>query len=96
MGRRKGGYRRKSRKLMRKNVRDKGKVRLSAYFARYKAGDRVALCAEPAVQQGIYHLRFHGKVGTVVAQQGQCYAVAITDGGKPKTLVVHPVHLKKV
>jgi large subunit ribosomal protein L21e len=96
MGKRKGGYRRKTRKLMRKNVRQKGKVKLSAYFARYQEGDKVALRTEPAVQGGIYHLRFHGKIGTVTGKQGTCYTVAITDGGKAKTVIVHPVHLRKV
>ncbi len=95
MGKRKGGYRRRTRNLMRKNVRAKGKIRLSSYFASYKKGDKVALFAEPAVQGGIYHLRFHGKVGTVKSQQGECYNVAIMDGGKAKTVLVHPVHLKR-
>lgn len=95
MGRRKGGYRRKTRHLMRKNVRDKGKINLAAYFASYKDGDKVALVAEPGVQDGIYHLRFHGKVGTIVRKQGACYHVAIHDGGKAKTVLVHPVHLQK-
>jgi large subunit ribosomal protein L21e len=96
MGKRKGGYRRRTRNLMRKNARAKGKVRLSSYFASYKTGDKVALFAEPAVQDGIYNLRFHGKVGTVVGKQGECYNVEIRDGGKQKTVIVHPVHLKKV
>ncbi len=96
MGKRKGGYRRRTRHLMRKNVRAKGKIRLASYFASYKTGDKVALFAEPAVQGGIYHLRFHGKVGKVVGKQGSCYNVEILDGGKQKTVIVHPVHLKKV
>ncbi len=82
--------------MMRKDARAKGKIRLASYFAKYKPGDKVALFAEPAVQEGIYHLRFHGKVGTVTGTQGRCYTVAILDGGKEKTLLVHPVHLKKV
>lgn len=94
MGKRKGGYRRKTRKLMRKNVRNKGKISLADWFATYKQGDKVALCAEPGVQDGIYNLRFHGKVGTIVGQQGRCYHVAIMDGGKAKTVIVHPVHLQ--
>jgi large subunit ribosomal protein L21e len=96
MGKRKGGYRRKTRKLMRKNVRTRGKISLTDYFARYKEGDKVALCTEPAVQGGIYHLRFHGKAGTVIGKQGECYQVAIVDGGKPKTVIVHPVHLQRI
>lgn len=95
MGKRKGGYRRKTRRLMCKNVRDKGKIRLADYFANYKTGDHVQLKAEPAVQDGIYHLRFHGKVGTVKGMQGTCYQVQIKDGNKAKTVIVHPIHLKR-
>ncbi len=28
-------------------------------------------------------------------QKGKCYEVLIIDRGKQKTLIVHPVHLKK-
>lgn len=93
MGKRKGGYRRKTRKLMRKDTGTKGKISLADWFATYKQGDKVSLCAEPGVQDGIYNLRFHGKVGTIVGQQGRCYHVAIMDGDKAKTVIVHPVHL---
>jgi large subunit ribosomal protein L21e len=80
---------------MTKNARDKGKIRLSAYFASYNEGDKVALIAEPAVQNGNYNPRFHGKVGTIVSRQGECYYVAIKDGNKAKTLIVHPIHLTR-
>lgn len=95
MGKRKGGYRRKTRKLMKKNVRDHGKIRLSSYFAKYNDGDKVTLFAEPAVQDSLYNLRFHGKAGTVIGMQGACYKVAILDGNKPKMVIVHPIHLKR-
>ena len=95
MGRRKGGYRRKTRHLMRKNVRDKGKISLVAYFASYNPGDKVALVAEPGVQGGIFNPRFHGKIGIILSKQGACYNIAIHDGGKAKTVLVHPVHLQK-
>jgi len=95
MGKRKGGYRRKTRHLMTKNARDKGKIRLSAYFAEYKNGDKVALVAEPAVQNGNFNPRFHGSVGTITGKQGECYNVAIKDGNKAKTVIVHPIHLTR-
>ena len=95
MGKRKGGYRRKTRNLMRKNVRNKGKISLTAYFQKYNAGDMVTLFAEPGVQNSLYNLRFHGKVGMVVGQQGDCYKVQIVDGGKQKVIITHPIHLKR-
>ena len=81
---------------MTKHYREKGKISFTKYFADYKEGDKVTLKAEPAVQKGIYHLRFHGKTGIVKGKQGNCYNVEIKDGNKPKVLVVHPVHLARL
>ena len=47
------------------------------------------------MQKGMYHSRFYGKMGVVKGKKGRCYEVMITDGSKQKTLIVHPVHLKK-
>lgn len=96
MGKRKGGPRRKSRQLMRKQPRTKGKISLSKYYAEYKPGEKVVLKAEPAVQQGLFHLRFYGKTGIVVKKQGKCYAIQITDGNTPKIVITHPIHLRRL
>jgi large subunit ribosomal protein L21e len=95
MGRRKGGLKRKTRSLMTKPVRAKGKISLTAYFAKYSPGDRVVLKTEPAVQKGTYFLRFHGRVATVLGKRGDCYELDVPDGGKRKLVIVHPVHLRR-
>ncbi len=59
-------------------------------------GERVVLKAEPSYHKGLYFHRFHGKIGVVKAKKGRYYEVVVRDGGKQKTLIVHPVHLKKV
>ncbi len=96
MAKRIGGPRRKTRGMLMKKRGDKGKVSLTRYLQVLNAGDRVVLKAEPAVHRGQYFRRFHGMIGTVKEQKGSCYFVQITDKTKPKTLIVHPVHLKKV
>lgn len=90
-----GGYRRKTRSKLRKNVRAKGKVAIRNFFQEFSEGDRVNLVAEPGVQRGIFHPRFHGRTGTVTNKQGNSYYVKIKDGNKEKSVLVHPVHLKK-
>ena len=95
MGKRKGGYRRKKRLMFRKEVRKRGKISLTNYLQEFKDGERVHLSIEPAIQNGMYHPRFHGKLGVVQSKQGECYNVKIHDGNKEKTLVVHPIHLKR-
>lgn len=95
MAQRIGGNRRKSRSKMKKNIRTKGKVSIRKYFQKFKEGDKVQLKAEPAVQKGLYFLRFHGKIGNVKGKQGKCYQVEIKDGKKSKTIIVHPTHLQR-
>lgn len=96
MAERKGGSRAGTRQKFRKNYRNKGKISLNRFFSKFEVGERALLKAEPAVQKGLYHGRFHAKAGTVVDKRGDCYGVKIPDGGKYKVLYVHPVHLKKV
>lgn len=96
MANRRGSYRRKTRKLMTKNFRGRGKINFTRYLAEYKDGEKILLKTEPAVQDGIYHLRYHGKTGIIKGRQGRCYAVEIMDGSKPKKLIVHPVHFERL
>ena len=89
-----GGTRRKTRHKMSKNIRSRGKLSLVRYFQKFKEGDRVYLVSEPSVHSGLYHSRFHGKAGVVLAKRGTCYEVEIKDINKVKTILAHPVHLK--
>ena len=90
-----GTFRRKTRHKLGKSRRTKGKISLSAYFKEYKIDDKVILKAESSVQKGMYWPRFYGKIGIVKGKQGNCYQILIKDQSKQKTLIVHPVHLKK-
>lgn len=89
-----GGTRRKSRYKMTKSFRRKGKISISQLFQTFTKGDKVTLSVEPAVQKGFYHPRFMGKTGIIGKKKGRCYEVTIQDN-KEKTLIVHPVHLKR-
>ena len=91
-----GGSRRKSRHKLTKPFRQKGKISISNYLQELKKRDKIVLKSEPGVQKGMYHMRFHGLQGTVKGQVGQCYKIEIKDQNKAKTLIVHPVHLKRV
>ena len=95
MVRRIGGLRRKSRYKFRKEKRQRGKVSITRYFQSFNAGDRIYLSVEPAVQKGMYYPRFMGKTGIVKGKRGRSYEITINDLGKEKTLIVHPVHLKR-
>ena len=90
-----GGSRRKTRHIFTKHRSRRGKISLTNYFQSFKAGDRVKLSVEPAIQKGMYSPIFYGRGGVIKSRRGKCYEVLIKDGGKQKTLIVHPVHLKR-
>ena len=96
MVQRKGGNRRGTRQIMRKRQGTHGKFSIRRYLQILETGDRVALVAESSVHKGLYFKRFHGKIAQVVGKKGFCYEVQLKDGNKQKSLIVHPVHLKKI
>ena len=96
MVKRTGTARRKTRGISTKNIRRKGKVSITSYFTQFEKGDKALLNVEPAVQNGTYYRRYHGKIAEIVKKSGSCYELKVNDQGKQKSLIVHPVHLRKV
>ncbi len=96
MVQRKGGMRRKTRTKLAKSPRTRGKISIRRALQTFSEGDEVLLAVEPAVQEGMYLPRFHGKAGRVTGKSGECYLIHVQDGGKAKTLIVHPSHLRRV
>lgn len=96
MAKRTGRLRRKSRSKFRKTPREKGKISVSKYFQKFNVKDKVQLLANTTYQKSLYHPRFHGKHGVIKSKRGNCYEVIIKDFKKEKTLIIHPIHLKKV
>src|SRR3989344_6562644 len=90
------GTRRKTRALYRKTIRTRGKLSLRKYFQTFADGDAVRMVGNSAVPIALPWFRFHGKVGTIIGKQGSCYRVSMSDRGKSKTVIVHPVHLQRV
>ncbi len=79
----------------RKRSREKGKIKLSNYFQEFKQGDRVAVKQELALQPK-FPRKLQGRSGVVMNKRGNCYIVEIKDLNKPKTYIIHPVHLLKL
>ena len=91
------GYRHRTRKLLRKKVREKGSVpRLSVVLREYKVGEKVAIKIDPSFHYAMPHRRFHGLTGTVVGRRGRAYIVKVRLGRKEKTLFVTPEHLRPI
>jgi large subunit ribosomal protein L21e len=76
-------------------MRNKSKLPIKEIVQTFKVGEKVLLKVNPSFHKGAYHMRFHGLVGDVVGFQGGCYLVSIHDGGKAKSLIISPVHLRR-
>ncbi len=88
------GYRSKTRRLLKKKPREKGKIRLGKLLCEYQPGNNVVIKIDPSVQKGMPHRRYHGKVGTIVGKRGRSYVVNVTQGDAVKEIIVRPEHLE--
>ena len=89
------GYRNKSRKRHRKNVRNRGLGSIEKYLVDYEVGNKVDVITDPSKhKRGMPHRRFHGKTGTIIGQRGRCYLVDVKLGNSKKTLIIGKEHLR--
>lgn len=88
------GYRARTRSLLRKKPRERGKIQLSRLLYEYREGDNVIIKIDPSVQKGMPHRRYYGKVGKIMGKRGRSYIVSVTQGDAVKEIIVRPEHLK--
>ncbi|WP_251330703.1 50S ribosomal protein L21e [Haloplanus pelagicus] len=74
--------------------RDRGASPPQRAIQEYDVGQKVHLTLDPSVSEGRFHPRFNGHTGTVVGTQGRAFQIEINDGGKEKTIIARPAHLK--
>ena len=83
-----------TRNKLKNKPRERGTSPPQRSVEEYEAGEKVHLKIDPSVHKGRFHPRFDGQTGEIEGSQGRAYKVLITDGGKEKTLVVRPAHLR--
>ncbi|GGL23252.1 50S ribosomal protein L21e [Halarchaeum grantii] len=83
-----------TRKKLANKPRERGTSPPARAVAEYDEGQKVHLKIDPSVNEGRFHPRFSGHTGEVVGKQGRAFKVQIDDGGKEKTLIVKPAHLR--
>ena len=89
------GYRNKSRRIHRKNVRDRGLGSIEKYLIDYNIDDKVDIITDSSVhRRGMPHRRYHGRTGTIVAIRGRCYVVKVKLGNAMKTLIIGREHIR--
>lgn len=82
-----------TRHKLQNDARSRGTSPPQQAVKQFDDGDKVHLSLDPSTQEGRFHPRFNGKVGTIVGKQGQAYQVEITDGRVTKKLIARPAHL---
>ena len=93
MGRKAKGYRRKTRSLLKREPRERGKTGLSKILYEYKPGEKVTVKIDPSVHKGMPHRRYHGKIGVIVNKKGRSYIVNVTQGRAVKEIIIRPEHI---
>jgi len=84
-----------TRNKLRNDPRERGTSPPQRAIQEYEEGEKVHLRIDPSVPKGRFHPRFNGHTAEVVGKQGRSFKVRITDGGKQKTLIAAPAHLRR-
>jgi len=88
------GFRYKSRKLLSKSPRERGRPGLSRWLFTYKEGDRVVIDVDPTYITTAPHRRYQGRVGIVRGRRGRALEIEVTLGGKKKLIITTPDHVR--
>lgn len=94
MGRKSKGYRAKTRSLLRRKPRERGKTGLSKILHEYTPGEKVVIKINPSIHKGMPHRRYHGRMGVVTDKRGRAYVIEVTEGKATKEIIARPEHLK--
>ena len=87
------GFRSRTRRLLKRKPRERGKTGLSKILHEYKPGEMVVVKIDPSVHKGMPHRRYHGRVGVIAKKRGRAYVVDVTQGKAVKEIIVRPEHL---
>ena len=93
MPRKAKGYRRKTRYLLKRKPRERGKTGLSKLLREYEADEKVVVKLDPSVHKGMPHRRYHGRIGVIAEKRGKSYVVNVSQGKAIKEIIVRPEHI---
>jgi large subunit ribosomal protein L21e len=88
------GYCAGTRSLMTKELRQRGKPKLTKFLYEYKIGASVIIKIDSSQQKALPHRRFHGKIGTVVDKRGRGYVVRVAQGNSMREIITRTEHLE--
>jgi large subunit ribosomal protein L21e len=88
------GYRSRTRRLLSKKPRERGKISISRILHDYLPGEKVCIKIDSGIHKGMPHRRYHGKIGVVKEKKGRSYILEVGKGSEAKILITRPEHLK--
>ncbi|KXA91629.1 50S ribosomal protein L21 [candidate division MSBL1 archaeon SCGC-AAA259A05] len=88
------GKKSKTRKKLRKNVKERGKFPTRKMIQELSVGSKVSIEIDPSIHKGQPHPKFYGRTGTVSGKQGRAYVINLK--GENKKVISRPEHLKRV
>jgi large subunit ribosomal protein L21e len=66
------------------------------YIKGFAVGDKVTIDQHAVFWGAMPHLRYKGRVGTILECRGKAYVIEIRDGGMRKKIISSPMHIRKV
>jgi large subunit ribosomal protein L21e len=87
------GLRKRTRRKLKKGMRDKFKP--GNVIQEFKSGDKVIISINPSSQKGMPYIRFKGKSGIVKNKRGNAFVINVIIGKKKREIHVNPEHMKK-
>lgn len=91
------GYRNRSRRLLSKTPRERGRGGIGYLLYDYKVGQRVQIDIRPGPAISTApHRRYQGKVGVIVEKRGRAYVIEVPVGKSKKIIITTKEHIKPV
>ncbi len=85
------GLRRRTRRKLKRDMKDK--LTVTPYLQKFKRNDKVVISIDPSSHKGMPHPMFMGRIGKVVEKRGASYLVELKIGNMRKTIISRPEHL---
>ncbi len=88
------GLHRRSRKRLKLDINQRGKVDIKKALQSFEVGDKVVVDPDSRVQRNLPQRSFFGAVGIVIQKKGKAYTIEVKQGKKSKRIDLLPVHMK--
>src|SRR5436190_21211706 len=90
------GIRNRTRTLLRRNPRDRGKNPLGRILTSYAPGQMVKISINPSIKKGMPNRRYNGRVGMISEKRGRAYVIQVTAGKVQRLIFVRRENIQQM